>query len=127
MSGLDKNRQRNCTVCFRATPQEVQMLEARVKASGMPKGKYILESVLHQKISIAVGKYQSDRMSLELQKLRMALESTDGAEQQEVLTECKSLLKSAGNLPTQNWKWNDNGYKKKKSPCICKCKNSKLW
>ena len=56
------------------------------------KGKYILESVLHQKISIAVGKYQSDRMSLELQKLRMALESTDGAEQQEVLTECKSLL-----------------------------------
>lgn len=92
MSGLDKNRQRNCTVCFRATPQEVQMLEARVKASGMPKGKYILESVLHQKISIAVGKYQSDRMSLELQKLRMALESTDGAEQQEVLTECKSLL-----------------------------------
>ena len=92
MSGLDKNRQRNCTVCFRATPQEVQMLEARVKASGMPKGKYILESVLHRKISIAVGKYQSDRMSLELQKLRMALESTDGAEQQEVLTECKSLL-----------------------------------
>ena len=75
MSGLDKNRQRNCTVCFRATPREVQMLEARVKASGMPKGKY-----------------QSDRMSLELQKLHMALESTDGAEQQEVLTECKSLL-----------------------------------
>lgn len=31
-------------------------------------------------------------MSLELQKLRMALESTDGAEQQEVLTECKNLL-----------------------------------
>lgn len=27
MSGLDKNRQRNCTVCFRATPQEVYMLE----------------------------------------------------------------------------------------------------
>ena len=92
MSGLDKNRQRNCTVCFRATPQEVQMLEARVKVSGLPKGKYILESVLHQKIRIAVGKYQSDRMSLELQKLRMALERTDGEEQQEVLADCKCLL-----------------------------------
>lgn len=68
------------------------MLEARIKASGLPKGKYILESVLHQKISIAVGKYQSDRMSLELQKLRMALERTDGEEQQEVLVECKCLL-----------------------------------
>lgn len=92
MSGLDKNRQRNCTVSFRATPQEVRMLEARIKASGMPKGKYILESVLHQKISIAVGKYQSDRMSLELQKLRMALERADGEEQQQVLAECKCLL-----------------------------------
>lgn len=92
MSGLDKNRQRNCTVCFRATPHEVQMMEARIKASGLPKGKYILESVLHQKISIAVGKYQSDRMSLELQKLRMALERTDGEERQEVLADCKCLL-----------------------------------
>lgn len=92
MSGLDKNRQRNCTVCFRATPQEVQILEARIKVSGLPKGKYILESVLHQKISIAVGKYQSDRMSLELQKLRMALERTDGEEQQKVLADCKCLL-----------------------------------
>ena len=68
------------------------MLEARIKASGLPKGKYILESVLHQKISIAVGKYQSDRMSLELQKLRMALERTDGEEQQQILVECKCLL-----------------------------------
>lgn len=68
------------------------MLEARVKVSGLPKGKYILESVLHQKISIAVGKYHSDRMSLELQKLRMALERADGEEQQQVLAECKCLL-----------------------------------
>ena len=68
------------------------MMEARIKASGLPKGKYILESVLHQKVSIAVGKYQSDRMSLELQKLRMALEHTDGEEQQEVRIECKCLL-----------------------------------
>lgn len=68
------------------------MMEARIKASSLPKGKYILESVLHQKVSIAVGKYQSDRMSLELQKLRMALEHTDGEEQQEVLIECKCLL-----------------------------------
>ena len=31
-------------------------------------------------------------MSLELQKLRMALERTDGEEQQEVLADCKCLL-----------------------------------
>ena len=56
------------------------------------KANIFLNRCYIKKISIAVGKYQSDRMSLELQKLRMALESTDGAEQQEVLTECKSLL-----------------------------------
>lgn len=92
MSGLDKNRRRNCTVCFRASPQEVQMLDARVKVSGLPKGEYILESVLHQKVSIAVGKYQSDRLSMELQKLRVALESADIDQKLETLENCKCLL-----------------------------------
>lgn len=38
MSGLDKNRQRNCTVCFRATPQEVQMLETEIETAAEKAG-----------------------------------------------------------------------------------------
>lgn len=68
------------------------MLDARVKVSGLPKGEYILESVLHQKVSIAVGKYQSDRLSMELQKLRVALESADIDQKLETLENCKCLL-----------------------------------
>ena len=56
MSGLDKDRKRNQTVCFRMTPEERRELEARITVSGLPKGKYFLQSVLHQEVKIAVGK-----------------------------------------------------------------------
>ena len=39
MSGLDKDRKRNQTVCFRMTPEERRELEARITVSGLPKGK----------------------------------------------------------------------------------------
>lgn len=38
MSGLDKDRKRNQTVCFRMTPEERRELEARIKVSGLAKG-----------------------------------------------------------------------------------------
>lgn len=66
MSGLDKDRLRNQTVCFRATPEERRAIEARITVSGMSKGQYYIQSFLYQKISIVVGKYQSDRLSLEI-------------------------------------------------------------
>lgn len=68
MSGLDKNRLRNSTISFRVTPEERIQLEARIKVSGMPKGEYFIQSLLHQELNIAVGKYKSDRLSLELKK-----------------------------------------------------------
>lgn len=49
MSGLDHNRKRNQTICFRATPEERKEIEARIKVSGMPKGEYCRQSLLHQK------------------------------------------------------------------------------
>ena len=56
MSGLDKDRKRNQTVCFRMTPEERRELEARITVSGLPKGKYFIQSVLYQEVKIAVGK-----------------------------------------------------------------------
>ena len=55
MSGLDKNRKRNQTICFRMTPEERRELEARIIVSGMLKGKYFIQSLLYQEIRIAVG------------------------------------------------------------------------
>lgn len=64
-------------------------MEARIVISGMPKGQYFIQSLLHQNIQIAVGKYQSDRLSLEIKHLRKAV---DEAIKDQNLTELRYLL-----------------------------------
>lgn len=93
MSGLDKNRFRNQTICFRMSLEERQQMYARIKVSGMPKGQYIIQSVLNQQISITAGKYQSDRLALELRRLRERMDHVKSEVQTEnLLQECKALL-----------------------------------
>lgn len=95
MSGLDKNRIRNQTVCFRATAEERRQIEARIAVSGMPKGQFYIESLLHQQINIVVGKYQSDRLSLEIRRLREQLEKISEKDKETLykpLMDCKALL-----------------------------------
>ena len=75
MSGLDKNRFRNQTICFRASYEERRAIEERIKISGIPKGSYYLESALHSKIIISVGKFESDKLSLEIRRMAKALEN----------------------------------------------------
>lgn len=95
MSGLDKNRKRNQTICFRMTVEERRELEARITVSGMPKGKYFIQSLLHQEVKIAVGKYQSDRLSLEIKRLWERLDGleTENEEIYEMLADCRELMK----------------------------------
>ncbi|MDO4168678.1 MAG: hypothetical protein Q4D45_02160 [Lachnospiraceae bacterium] len=108
MSGLDKDRKRNQTVCFRMTPEERRELEARITVSGLPKGKYFIQSVFHQKIKIAVGKYQSDRLSLEIRRLWDRLETED---LYELLADCRALMKQVieitGNDYSSAWTASD--------------------
>lgn len=100
MSGLDKNRVRNQTVCFRTTLEERRQIEARIIVSGLPKGEYYRKSLLHQEISISVGKYQSDRLSLELRKLRKSIEKLDSIDEDvsDILRDCKALLEELTEL-----------------------------
>ena len=105
MSGLDKNRNRNQTICFRMSPPERSELEARIQASGMPKGRFFIEMLLHGEIRITVGKYQSDRLSLEIRRLRECLEdmpATDVEACTQVLEECKALLEVLAKLSVSN-------------------------
>lgn len=95
MSGLVKDRLRNQTVSFRVSPEERRQLEARIIVSGMPKGQYFIQSLLHQEIHIVAGKYQSDRLSLEFKRLREQLEEIPGDSEElpNLLDDCKALLK----------------------------------
>lgn len=107
MSGLDKNRSRNQTICFRMSPAERLELEARIKASGMPKGKFFIQMLLHGEIRITVGKYQSDRLSLEIRRLRECMENLPLADVEActvVLEECKALLAELVRLSSENLK-----------------------
>ena len=94
MSGLVKDRLRNQTVSFRVSPEERRQLEACIILSGMPKWQYFIEFLFNQKICIVVGKYQSDRLSLELRRLREQIESlqNDNEELKNLLGDCKALL-----------------------------------
>lgn len=106
MSGLDKNRFRNKTVAFRMSSDEVSKLNARVKVSGLPKGEFMINILLNGQISLRVGKYQSDRLSIELRRLRETMESYMSNELcEETLNElkvCKALLDELLKLTSSN-------------------------
>ena len=95
----EKKRKRNIIMNFRVSPEEKQMIEERVRLSGMAKGEYFIQSCMYQKISVlgnirtfdAIKESVSrlDRKLTELQSveeldevtlesLRMVLELLDG-------------------------------------------------
>lgn len=114
MARKDENRVRSKTVSFYVTPLEHTEIQARIKVSGMPKGEYFIQSLLHQKICISVGKYQSDRLSLEFKKLREAFESISEADEMaEILTECRALLTELQRVTAYNSRLSADDFKTK--------------
>ena len=103
MSGSDHNRKRNQTICFRATSEERKEIEARIKVSGMPKGEYCRQSLLNQKIEINAGKYQSDRLSIEVKRLRELIKQIPEEQFQDLLQEIKILLKQLISILNDNY------------------------
>ena len=117
MAQKNESRIRNKMISFRVTALEFTEIQARIKVSGMPKGEYFLHSFLHQKICIAVGKYQSDRLSLELKKLREALQDfKDIDDIADTIVECKALLEQMQALMTDNQELSTEDFKTKKKP-----------
>lgn len=91
--GHDNHKLRVTTISFRVTPEEKEAIEARIKVCGIPKGEYYRQSLLHQTINITAGKYHSDRLALEIRKMRETLESiTEIAEAEETIRACSELL-----------------------------------
>ncbi len=112
MARKDENRIRSKTVSFYVTPLEYTEIQARIKVSGMPKGEYYIQSLLHQKVEIYVGKYQSDRLALELKNIREALETlTDEGDITNTLTECRALLKQLNEVIADNSKLSADDFK----------------
>ena len=90
----DQHKIRITTMCFRVTPEEKAALEARFKICGIPKGDYIRESLLNQNINITAGKFHSDRLAVEIKKLREVLETCEEDETvEDTIKACNELLR----------------------------------
>lgn len=102
MSGLDKNRFRNKTVSVRMSPEERRRLKMKLKITGIPKGKFIIDSILQDNIFISVGKFESDRLAVEIKKLReeikLQFEKNDSVEIREIMLDCKVMLEELDKL-----------------------------
>lgn len=109
MARKNDNRTRSETISFYVTPEEYTELQARIKVSGMPKGEYFIQSLLHQRIEIYVGKYQSDRLALEFKRLREMLETVKADET--ILQECRDLLKQLQEVAADNEKLSADDFK----------------
>ncbi len=94
MSGLDKDRFRNKTVAFRVSYEERKAIESRITISGLPKGKYFILSALREPIAISVGKFESDKLSIELKRLREALQQATSKDDEiyEAITNCRIMF-----------------------------------
>lgn len=89
----DHVRTRNMTVSFRLTTEEYRQMQERIVITGLPKAEFMIRSMLEQQIGIRVGKFESDRLSLEIKRLHTALGKTSVPENAvSLLLECRALL-----------------------------------
>ncbi len=89
----DHNRARNKTISFWATSEEYRQLQARIIVSGLSKSEYMIQSMLGNPIFIRIGKFESDRLSVEFKRLAKRLDAiTVPEEVVPLLLKCRALL-----------------------------------
>lgn len=49
---VEKNRVRNTIMNFRVSPQEKELIDARIAMTGLPRAEYFISSCLYQKILV---------------------------------------------------------------------------
>ena len=92
-SEWDHNRVRNKTISFRASPEEHRLIRARITVSGLSISEYTIQAMLGNPIEIRVGKFESDRLSVELKHLSRKLDAVSIPDDAiPLLLECRALL-----------------------------------
>lgn len=88
------SRIRNKTFAFHVTAEERNEIEARVLISGLSKTDYFIKIFLEQDIQLKVGKFYSNRLSIEIGKINKTLSLIDVEDNEllSVLNETKALL-----------------------------------
>ena len=93
MREWDYSRVRNKTISFRTSPEEHRLIRARITVSGLSVSEYTIQALLGNPVEIRVGKFESDRLSVELKHLSRSLNAVSVPEDAiPLLLECKALL-----------------------------------
>ena len=69
------NRTRNVEINFRVTPEEKEIIENRVKLSGLSKREYYTQSLMHQRIICQGNIRVTDEMAKQLRRIETHLEN----------------------------------------------------
>ena len=69
----------------------------------MPKREYFRKSLLYQKVEIKCRKYQSDRLSIEIRRLRETIEQVPKEELEDILEEIRFLLEQLNMILNDNF------------------------
>lgn len=98
MSGLDKNRKRKYTIAFRVSEEERASIYAKIYLASVPIGEYMRNAALTQGINVYAGKYESDRLAVELKRLGQKIDTATNSEAAdpdilEILLEIRETLK----------------------------------
>lgn len=94
MSGYWKNRNRPRSIAFHVSDEERNTIKAKALLAGLTQREYCRRCTLDKEIVIRVGKYQSDRLSVELRRLRKTLQALSNEPElfTETLIECRAFL-----------------------------------
>ena len=102
MSCENKDRKRNLILNFRVSEEELRLIDAKVAISGQAKGDYFIRMLYGETVVIRAGKYQSDRLAVELKKLRTALEKVSDLEEiRDAVERCSALVEEMIRISTK--------------------------
>lgn len=102
MSCENKDRKRNRILNFRVSEEELRLIDAKVAVSGLAKGDYFIRMLYGETVVIRAGKYQSDRLAVELKKLRTALEKVSDLEEiRDAVERCSALVEEMIHISTK--------------------------
>ena len=72
----DHARKRNEIINFRVSPEEKELIEARINISGLPRAEFFIESCLFQKITVIGNIKTFDVMSKQLDRIETIVRSS---------------------------------------------------
>lgn len=107
----DHKRARSVTISFRLSPEEFRQMEARIKITGLPKAEFMIQSMLEQSIIVRGGKFESDRLGVEVGRLSKRFDQVTTPENAVcLLLECRALMEQIIKITnSQQRKENDDG------------------